>query len=494
MGAIRFLVPRPEWFAVDATERAYIAGIDEIPWRSRIQRTDEGIVVQRSETESGNFWIPALIAGHGERMLSTATLKERPQPYHLHVELARGTLNRLRNQIALWQSAEVPLPSDLVNALTTAHQHLSWCVTHQTDAPAAADRAALSIAASLQAIELFSKWTSRQLIASRKQQGRINTLWGVNLGDTNPAEPMPSGMSGVFNTAVVPFNWQAIEAREGKPDWTTSDQQIEWCRAQGLKICGGPLLQIDKWSLPDWMYLWGENDEESFRSCVAEHIREVVDRYRGKVQLWQCAAKLNTGNDFDQGEETRLRLAVLAIECIRRADPRTPIVITMDQPWGAFMSHQDCELSPLHFADALVRADLGLAGLALDMNLGYAAPGSEVRDLLDFSRQIDRWALLGLPLLINLTIPSSGQPDPQARLRARPLSYVAGALSQTSQREWYEDLVSILLTKPMVQGMICNQLLDSRGHVFAHGGLFDERGQVKPVVGMLQSIRKQHLA
>ena len=28
---------------------------------------------------------------------------ERPRPYNLPVELARGTLNRLRNQVSLWQ-------------------------------------------------------------------------------------------------------------------------------------------------------------------------------------------------------------------------------------------------------------------------------------------------------------------------------------------------------------------------------------------------------
>ncbi len=158
------------------------------------------------------------------------------------------------------------------------------------------------------------------------------------------------------------------------------------------------------------MYLWGEDDEENFRSCVAEHVNSVVTRYRGKVQLWQCAGRLNIRNDFGQGEEQRLRLAVLVIESIRRADPRAPVVMTIDQPWGSFMSREDCDLSPLHFADALVRGDLGLSGIGLEINLGYTPGGTEPRDVIEFGRQMDRWSTLGLPLLVSLTAASAPAP------------------------------------------------------------------------------------
>src|SRR5581483_1673979 len=116
-------------------------------------------------------------------------------------------------------------------------------------------------------------------------------------------------------------------------DWRLSDRQIEWSRARGLKICGGPLIQLDKRSLPDWLYLW-EDDEENLASFVAGQIRAVVDRYRGKVHLWQCAARINAAGALALSEEQRLRLAALAIETTRAADARTPIVLTIDQPWA----------------------------------------------------------------------------------------------------------------------------------------------------------------
>ena len=38
MGVIRFRLSRPERLPADAAERAYVAGMDEIPWLTRTQR------------------------------------------------------------------------------------------------------------------------------------------------------------------------------------------------------------------------------------------------------------------------------------------------------------------------------------------------------------------------------------------------------------------------------------------------------------------------
>jgi hypothetical protein len=241
--------------------------------------------------------------------------------------------------------------------------------------------------------------------------------------------------------------------------------------------------------------LWGEDDRDNFRTCAAEHITEVVARYRGKVQLWQCAAGLNVNNDFAQDEEERLRLAVMTIETIRRGDPRGPVVITIDQPWGSFMSREDCELSPMHFADALVRADLGLAGIGLEINLGYAPGGSEPRDPLEFSRQVDRWAGLGLPLLITLTVPSGAGESVQGAVHTRTLDYAgAGPLSSATQHAWGERYLNVLLAKQPVQGILWNQLIDRPSHAYPHGGVFDVQEQPKPLLELLTALRRKHLA
>jgi hypothetical protein len=185
---------------------------------------------------------------------------------------------------------------------------------------------------------------------------------------------------------------------------------------------------------------------------------------------------------------------VASIDAVRRADPRTPIVLSIDQPWGSFMSRQPCDLSPWHFADALVRAELGLAGIGLEINFGYAPGGSEPRDPLEFGRQIDRWSVLGLPILVSLVVASGGAPDPLARRAGQVVRYPPGGeLSGATERAWAEKYLSVLLAKQPVQAIVWNQLTDSQPHALAHGGLLDAVDEPKPIVEYLEEFRREYV-
>ena len=187
-------------------------------------------------------------------------------------------------------------------------------------------------------------------------------------------------------------------------------------------------------------------------------------------------------------------MAVLAIEVTRQTDPRAPIVLMVDQPWAEFMSENECDLSPLHFADALVRADIGLSGIGLELNLGCWPGGTALRDVLEFGRLVDRWSLPGLPLLVMLTLPSSSAADTLARGAAQPLHYgPVGDATPESQRQWVERLVPVLLAKQPVQAIFWNQLRDAAPPAFPHGGLFDATGSPKPALATLRGLREQYV-
>ena len=236
----------------------------------------------------------------------------------------------------------------------------------------------------------------------------------------------------------------------------------------------------------DWLYIW-EGDFDNLATVFAERIRTVVTRYRGKAALWHCAARMNAGEILSLSEEQRLRLAVLAVETTRQADPRVPVVLWIDQPWGEFMGSKPCDLSPLHFADALVRADLGLAGLGLEINLGYYPGGTQPRDMLDVSRMIDRWSCLGhCSLLVTLTIPAATRPPiPQAALhssRVLPLAPNGQVSAGQPIGLGRASCCRCCCPNSPVQGVVWNQLLDSQPHELAHGGLFDHEGHGKPAL------------
>ena len=485
MGVMQFLLPRRDRLPPDDAARCYLTGLDESPWRSRIDLTDEGLLVRRATSESGSFHVPWQTP-KGQLLLHTASLMERERPYHLPLELARGTLNLLRNQSAQWQMAGLPGDPAVQWAIGHAHTAFARAATMQSSPTALAAAADEAIACALEGSARFvDAFTAAALAVRRQDANRVTKLIGAHLGSLPVDDAVLAQLLPAVNSAIVPLAWREIEARQGKPNWDLSDRQIEWCREQGLKVCAGPLVQLDENWLPDWIYLW-EGDEENLLKFLAQHVESAVGRYRGRVHVWLCGARLNVRGALGLSEEQRLRLAVHVIELVRSLDPRTPLVLSIDQPWGEYLLREDCELAPLYWADALVRASLPLAALAIEVNLGYWPVGTQPRDLLEIGRQIDRWSCVGLPLLVTLTVPSAAAADPAARLS--PQTFVPAASAETAQLE-ISRLVSLLLAKPTVQAVLWNQLADAGPHELPHAGLFDVAWQPKPTLQTLAGLR-----
>ena len=209
------------------------------------------------------------------------------------------------------------------------------------------------------------------------------------------------------------------------------------------------------------------------------------------MDLWQCAARINTSSLLSIPEEEHLRLAASVIDLVRRLDPHTPRAISVDQPWGEYMGQRSVDYSPLHFADALVRARLDLKAVFLEINLGCFPGASMPRSEMELSRQLDAWGVLGLPLLLSLSIPSRDGEDPLARRKAK---VPPGTWSPESQRAWVSRYVPLALAKPSVQGVFWNQLCDARPHDFPYAGLLADWPQPKPALKTLLAIRAACLA
>jgi hypothetical protein len=493
-GLMRMLVPPSSRIPAQAAERVYMASLDQIPWPCRVRQANGELLIERSVMDSGKLYIPWQSDGYGEVTLCTGTLMERDRPYHLPVELARGKLNLVRHQIAEWLSIGLAVPPQVEQALHAALQHFAVAATTQDHPDEAAQSAQKAIEGALETAELLASCYVEQALAFRhRQTPKLPTLLGVRLGNQPVDGAVAANISKAFNAVSVQINWRDVEAQEGKYAWEVYDQQIAWCHANGLKVIGGPLLRMDNLGLPDWLALW-EDDFSSLLKFISDFVQAAVTRYRGKIHLWQCAARANVSNVMSLGEEGRLKLAARVIELTRHLDPQTPAIIQMDQPWAEYMRQTEVDLSPLHFADHLVRFGLQLSGIGLELNMGYYPGGSYLRDRLDCSRLIDQWSCLGLPLHIMVTMPSAETPDPFARGNAKPL---AGAhpdgWTAESQADWVKRFVPLLLSKPVVQSVVWNQLRDGQPHEFPHGGLIDAAGQPKPAFGALGQLRKRNL-
>jgi hypothetical protein len=426
-------------------------------------------------------------------LIGTSTLMERDEPYVLEVELARGMVNTLRNQISQWESLGLNVPRSLQSQVLEATSDFARGATMQDDLSAAAEWAERSLATSALAMDRLAGEYARQALEIRRSQARPNTTWfGIRLDNDRPNARVARELVKTFNMVALPISWRATEAVEGRRHWDDVDAQVDWAHSAGLRITAGPILELDDRGVPDWTYLW-EGDFDNLLKFMLDHVRAVVERYRGKVHLWQVASRMTHGHALGLSEEARLQVAANAITAVRKLDPTTPLVVTFDQPWAEYLAYQHLDLAPLHFADALVRADLGLAGIGLEINVGYHPGGSLPRGPLAVSRLIDTWSQLELPLLVAFTLPSSSELDPRADGKVGVISSEKHSVTPDTQREWIERHIPLVLAKNAVQVVLWNQLSDAAPHHYPHGGLFDAAEKPKPALDALKKIRKTYL-
>ena len=149
----------------------------------------------------------------------------------------------------------------------------------------------------------------------------------------------------------------------------------------------------------------------------------------------------------------------------------------------------------MHCAVTLVRGGLGVAGVGLELYLGYWPVGSAMRDLLEISRLIDRWSQLGVPLVLQLTMPSQDTADPLARHHEKPhYCQPFGPFTPTEQAAVLKKLGMLLLAKQPVQALFWNQVRDDSPHDYPLGGLVDMGGHLKPLVSVLAKLRADLLS
>ena len=491
MGQLQFQIDAPDLLPDDALQRIYMSGMEGIPWQGKARLDGNLLIYDRPVNDSGNVSIPWPSTDGGERQLATASLMERPRPYLLEVELARGVLHVIRQQVNAWDLAGLPLREALADDMRTATAQLAKAVTQQHEPANAVQWAAEALQTSETLHQRFATQYAEQGIAARRNgSGPLTALFGTNLGSRELTPTAAAAAAEFSNVVQVPLTWRNVEAQEGQPDWSLIDGQLTWATRQGLRVVGGPLIQFDAAGVPDWAFLF-EGDHDYLSEQWMRHVAATVERLRGRVQIWVVAARVNAETPLSLGDQQRMQIVAAAIQRVRELDPQTPIVVGITQPWGEYMVQRDDGFAPFHYADALIRSQLGVSGLSLEINAGYAPGGSLCYTPLEYSRLIDRWSNLGLPLMIQLTTPS--QAVDAASHQSLPL---AGndpeQLSEASQSNWIERYVPLLLAKGGVQLILWNQLQDGQAHEFPYGGLVSEEGTPKPAVDALAGIRRRY--
>ena len=488
MGQMRFYAPKSESLPCSAVELAYLAGLEAIPWHSCNSLCDDILTIARTGSESGNLYIPWHVPGIGQRTLSTCTLMERERPYCLFTELARGTVHRARSMAADIDASGDQLSSAADQLLRAALAAFLAATVDSVDRQTSAE---LAIQHASHAIELLSEQVTETTLAEHRAEGTLSTMLLGRIDEPIPAGELADQFTSAFHAVSLPLRWRDHQPTADEFDWTLTERQLQWAGERALGAIAGPLIQLNEDSLPEWAI---GMPFEQLEQAALRYVKAAMRQFTSGIDIWVCAGRLNVASTAPYTEEQKLRLAVATLEAAHATKPHKPIVMSFDQPWAEYLAAEDYDLSPLHFADALVRADLGVAGVAIEMNLGYWPHGTQPRDTFDISQHLDRWSLLGIPLLVYLTLPSHVADDQNATSDAQIVKHSKNNSQQPAMsQDQAQQLISVLFTKSAVHGVIWNQWSDAVKHEFPHGGLLDTAGCPKPLLTDLATLRQRHL-
>ncbi len=494
MGTMTFQLPSSTADALRELKRTCMAGgPDNMPWPTELRFTANQLTVSRVVDESGYLIVPWTIDGRGRMMGTSATLIERSRPYNLLVELARGKVNQLRCQAFDWRAGGLQLGPELEQQIRDTSLAFAHAITG-VPADEASQQAQTTLDLAYQAAERLVRAYVQQVFHIRHQrQARLDTALACRLSMTVPPPEVTDQFVPAFNTVVLPFSWDTIETEEGNFRWQECDALLDWALAQKLDVSAGPLLDFSSARLPAWLWQW-ERDLPGLATFMCRFVETTVRRYRGRIRRWQLTAASNCGNVLSLSEDDLLGLTYRLAESARQVDPALELTVGVAQPWGEYMALADRTHSPFIFADTLIRSGLNLSALNVELVMGVTPRGSYCRDLLEVSRVLDLYALLGVHLRVTLGYPSSAEPDADADpdLQVEGGHWGSGFTPEV-QADWAADVAALALCKPYVQGVQWVHFRDAEPHQFPHSGLLDPHDHPKPALQKLRDLREAHL-
>jgi hypothetical protein len=494
MGVMSFQLPAdvPADLREELGRSCIAGGHDTMPWPTEARVDDGRLSVRREAEESGFLLAPWDIPGFGRLMGMTGTLIERGESYPFLLELARGKLNQLRGQAADWEAAGLRVPPDLAQEIQDVNRAFSHAVSQSGPAkdPLAGRALELSYRAARRLVGLYVE----QMFQVRHQrQSRLDAALGCRLGGRALAADPACLFRESFSEVGVTFAWNEVEPTEGIYHWRVFEAQLDWAQAAGLGVAAGPLIDFSPGKLPDWLWLW-RGDLSGVANFMCDYVTAAIRRFAGTVRYWQLCAASNYGTVLGMGEDELLLLTARLVEAARQADPRLELAVGVTQPWGEYMAREDRTHSPFVFADTLIRAGLNLAALDLEVVMGVRPRGSYFRDLLELSRLIDLYSLLGVPLRLTLGCPSSAEPDSLADHELGvPAGFARSGWDPAAQAEWTAACGALALCRPYVRGVQWVHWSDAEPHQFPRCGLLDAHGVAKPALRQVANLRAAHL-
>jgi hypothetical protein len=543
---------------------AHLVGPDEIPYqgavafdgglmRCTVPKPESAALVMQCEVawpEIDGQVMPTLVplsggqqgSGLGVLTIQSCLLQQRETPYLLAMEIARHRIMLFLNKMEDWGLFDLPADHPVMTQFEAARSAFTGANIAQREGTdgQVGSFAAQAHRQSLKAISLAINAGEGLALANAEKQlkarlsGKGYQEASAHLARLTPEVPPagspilipgagqvvlsgppqigvavnPANFSEVHQRSVqtacdfvsMPMRWVDMEPGEGKYQFNATDRWIEWAiRTAKMPVVAGPLVDFRAASIPDWLYIW-ENDYETLRDLVFEHVQALVTRYRRTVQRWVIASGLHVNTNIKISFDQIMDLTRMCVLLVRKLHPAGKIVLEIDQPWGEYHAFNRRSIPPYLYAEAVMQAQLHVDGIGLRLQMGDARPGAATRDLMALSALLDRYAALEKPLHITALGAPSG-PVPMVPFRPRAGAdaedcYEPGhwrmPWSESHQADWLTYVMTILCSKPYVQSVCWQELADTQGPSpeMPLGGLLLPNGSPKPALARLAQIRQ----
>lgn len=308
-------------------------------------------------------------------------------------------------------------------------------------------------------------------------QVRHQFLFGCNffvfdrVGDPERERQYRERFSALLNYATLGFYWPMYEPERGKPIYDYTDKVLDWCRQQGIRCKGHPLV----WDFADPR--WLPRDFGEIRELSHARVRDCVSRFKGRLDTWDVVNEPTHLGRFG----TRLGEWAMSVGAVPYVAEH--LKIARDANPQATLLVNDYRTDPAYYQilDAL-RADgklsFNVIGIQSHMHDG-PWPLSKVWEVCE------RFAKLGLPLHFTETTVVSGP-----RLGNGERWGPTTPELEAKQADAVERFYRVLFSQPAVQGLTWWDFSDFRAWQGAAAGLVRRDMTPKPAYDRLHAMIK----
>jgi hypothetical protein len=480
-------------FRLDAPVRAgwkldpefvHVLDIERVPYPMHAHVEDGLLICRTATTDSLRVQVPWALPGRLPCIMGTSTLPSRQETYLLVLELARGRLTELRH---FFQNGSAEEERPLPPALLEAHALFVEAVLKRDDTEACASLATRSLQ---KCLELSDERLTRHF-DSNEVKGALADKLSLNMTGLRPGDPLADWAIKNADIARIDPSWSSVNPQEDRILWPEWEVPVRLAHENGMAVHCGPLIDFSADAMPAWLDRY--HDITHACRAVSKYVEFVVRNLRHRVHVWHIVRRPAMAKVNNLTEEHQIKLTMEAIQTVMQNAPEADMVIDLTAPWAEWLSHSGFELGPLHLADTLARADLGLTGINLELALGYPTPGSHLREIFDIFNLIQLYSQINLPLHLDIAIPGghgvSGSPQRQTRRYADPRQWPGGC-DQNTQANLAMRVMSLASMMPSVRSIHWKDLTDSPTHEFAEAGLFSADGKPKTIATRIEEIRR----